>query len=693
MISGNGSVAPCAGRLVAAVAGMWFSGAVLVAPALAGDVQVPFVLDNTIRGADGESFWVADEFVVEFKRPAARQLQVTAEAGAIRVNLPDLQQVIDEQGLVGFARQFPTAKPRAEDSKYPDLTGYYKVQIGAGADLQRVMEAFERHPDVDHVEPIGVHVMTATPNDTWYQNPPASFPYPQWHYWDTHGIDADLAWDSETGDPGVVVAIADSGVRYFHVDLGGPNATWGPANPQTNGNIFVNAGEIPGNGLDDDGNGFVDDTVGYDFVSSTSAAGCSCLDVDCGTADNDPDDGNGHGTHVAGTVGAITNNARVVAGVAGGFSDGTTSGAGNGVKIMPLRIGWHARCQGVTTGVVRMDYAAAAFNYVADMVEAGVNVAALNASWGTSNSGGLGAATDNLVAHDVLITYAAGNSNSTSTGYFGTRSDVLTVAATDQAGNGASFTNHGSTVDIAAPGVEIVSTYRDPADPDPNNHYLAVLDGTSMSAPHCAGVAALLESCNAALSRANKFSLMVSNTTAYSDSRDLGSGILNAALALDAAGCGAPQCQNNGDCDDGNGCTTDTCSGGVCSNTPINCDDGNACTSDSCSGGVCSNNPISCDDADPCTSDSCDPGSGCSNVDPACGPSDGCCPPGCDGASDPDCPSTSCGNGLCEAGEDCQSCLSDCPGLQTGRPANRYCCGNGVLEGPEGDGTICDGNP
>jgi subtilisin family serine protease len=108
---------------------------------------------------------------------------------------------------------------------------------------------------------------------------------------------------------------------------------------QANGNIWVNSGEVPGNGVDDDANGRIDDTIGFDFVSSSSAAGCKCLDVDCSVADNNPNDGDGHGTHVAGTVAAITNNARAVAGVAGGFSDGIPGGAGNGSKVMALRIG------------------------------------------------------------------------------------------------------------------------------------------------------------------------------------------------------------------------------------------------------------------------------------------------------------------------------------------------------------------
>ena len=91
-------------------------------------------------------------------------------------------------------------------------------------------------------------------------------------------------------------------------------------------------------------------------------------------------------------------------------------------------------------------------NYLADLVDAGHNVAAVNCSWGSSNSGGLNAAVDNLLAHDVMVIHAAGNSNSSSADFLGTKAGVMNVAATDMNGNGANFTNHGSWVDVAAPG-------------------------------------------------------------------------------------------------------------------------------------------------------------------------------------------------------------------------------------------------
>jgi len=483
--------------------------------------------------------WVDDTFIVVL-RPGTRPQVDHDPSGRPRVQVPSLQRLLERHGVQGFEALFGKARAPVAGSRRPDLTGHFRVRLPA-ADLEPALLEFAADPTVARVERIGMHAVHAAPNDPYFQDSPnPNFPFDQWSYWDAHGVNVDQAWDTQTGDADVIVAILDSGVRYFHADLGGSSLPWGPANPFSGGNIFINAEETPGNSQDDDNNGFVDDVVGWDFVTQAGGGGVTCLDADCSGADNDPDDGLGHGTHVAGTVGAITNNGSSVAGVAGGWSDGSASGTGNGVKILPLRMGYLARFQGTVTGVVRMDWAAQAMQYVADLVDAGVNVTAVNCSWSSSNSGGLGEAVDDLIAHDVLVVHSAGNSNSSTADYLGSRTDVMNVAATNRTGNGATFTNHGSWVDVAAPGVEILSTYRSPDDPDPTHHYIALMDGTSMSAPHITGIAALLESCNPALTRAQKFALIVNNTDPYTDVRLLGSGIANAAEAIAAGNCVVP---------------------------------------------------------------------------------------------------------------------------------------------------------
>ncbi|HSG98633.1 MAG TPA: PKD domain-containing protein [candidate division Zixibacteria bacterium] len=489
------------------------------------------------RDFTGDHFvgWVPDQIIVQVAEDYSPSSMRKTPSGAVGFAQASLDAISTKYVVAEFERQFKTARKQFGPNTV-DLTRHYKVTFLSGADPLEVVEAFKSDPNIAGAEPIGLHKVYATPNDFYYDGVNPDFPYNQWHYWDTHSIDADQAWDSQTGSASVAVGILDSGLRYFHTDIGGSDAP-GPNDNVTNGNVWTNPGETPGNGVDDDGNGYVDDVIGWDFVTSTGGFGVSCIDQDCGTQDNDPDDGNGHGTHVGGTVGAITNNNTRVAGIAGGFADGTTTGTANGCKLIPCRIGYHARYQGQVTGIVNMASAAEAMNYIADLVDAGQMVASINCSWGSSNSGGLGAATSNLLSKGVVICVAAGNSNSTSPSYLGGRGDCLDVAATDKNGNGASFTNHGSWVDVAAPGVEILSTYANPDDPNLNNHYIALLDGTSMASPHVAGIAALIKSCNPTLTGTQIQSLIVNNTTAYTDNRDLGSGIANANLALTAASC------------------------------------------------------------------------------------------------------------------------------------------------------------
>ncbi|MFC2173207.1 S8 family serine peptidase [Acidobacteriota bacterium] len=583
---------------------------------------------------------VDNEFIVVLNEQGRRSMVVNqSDPGKPSVNIPSLQCLIESQGVVRFTRQFPDEQSRPAGTKYPDMTGHFKVMIPEGADLEATLAVFERDPSVDHVEKIGIHPVYLEPNDPYYQNSPSpTFPYDQWHYWLMGcGIGANLAWDVETGSPDVVVAVADTGGRYMHRDLGGTDRP-GPRDALTNGNVWVNTGEVPEDSADNDGNGYADDVIGYDFVSSTESS-CLCCDSDCRRPDNDPKDHNGHGTHVGGTISAITNNDRMVAGVAGGFSNGTTVGAGNGVKVMFLRIGWNASCYGQCGyGFIRMDYAAEAMNYVSRQVELGVNVAAFNASWSSSNTGGIDAAVNNLLAHDVMLIHAAGNSNSSYPDYLGGKAGVMNVAATDRFCRGASFTNHGHWVDLAAPGVDIVSTYHHYE--DPKSDYVAVLDGTSMAAPHACGVAALLESCAPALTGVQKFNIMISTTTPYTDTRYLGTGILNAKNALSQAGCGGmPDCTIDADCDDADACTVDTCVNGTCTHTALDCDDNDACTYDDCDPAIgCYYASMDCNDGNSCTTDTCEPVLGCHNDWPPCQNSDGCCPPGCDFDNDSDCP-------------------------------------------------------
>lgn len=453
--------------------------------------------------------------------------QSQAKSGLALTGNRDLDGIAQKYEINSFGKQFPQAGvDKAARPTEQILARHYKAYFDAGT-LEEVMAAYRSLPFVERVEPVAMHYMSATPNDGYYDDPPPEFPYDQWHYWDTYGIEADLGWDDETGDPNVVVAVVDGGVRYYHYDLGGTDPP-GPDDNVTNGNIWVNDGEIPGNGVDDDNNGYVDDVIGWDFVLSSDR----CTDSDCSGVDNDPSDFGGHGTHVSGTIAAITNNDPTfgVAGVAGGWNDGTTGSTANGVKVMCLRAGYMTR----RGGIMHMDYCAEALFYIATMVDKGVNVAAVNCSWGSSTYGSFPASVDNLLAHDVMIIVAAGNANNTTADYLGSREDCLDVGATDQAGYGASFSTYGSWVDVAAPGVEILSTYHNSDDPD--GDYISLMDGTSMSCPHVVGLAGLLESKDPSLTGPQKFDIIVNNTNPYLGTKYVGTGIISVKKALDAVG-------------------------------------------------------------------------------------------------------------------------------------------------------------
>ena len=310
------------------------------------------------------------------------------------------------------------------------LTGMVLVR-SSGASLDAVESWLAGNVHVAGFEQDAYREADTTPND-----PQAG------SQWDMAAIDAQNAWTITTGSASVVVAIIDTGVDYNHVDL--------------DANIWTNPGEIPGNGIDDDGNGFVDDIHGYDFVND----------------DGNPMDDNGHGTHVAGTIAAEGNNATGVTGVTWSTS------------IMALKF-LAANGSGYLSDAVE------AINYATMMrTRYGVNVRVENNSWGGGGfSSAMQAAIQASNDAGILFVAAAGNSgtNNDAVAQYPANYDspnVISVAATTQNGQLASFSCYGATtVDIAAPGVSILST-------TPNNTY-STYSGTSMATPHVSAVAAL----------------------------------------------------------------------------------------------------------------------------------------------------------------------------------------------------------
>jgi subtilisin family serine protease len=301
-------------------------------------------------------------------------------------------------------------------------------------------------------------------------------------------IDAPEAWDTQKGNKDVVVAVIDTGVDYNHPDLAS--------------NMWKNAGEIPGNLVDDDRNGHIDDVYGFDWVNE----------------DGDPMDDESHGTHVAGTIGAVGNNNRGVVGVS------------PNVSIMSLKfLGSNGRGNSAD--------AAQAIIYAANM---GADI--INASYGGPRSSKLQRdAIDYASQKGVLFVAAAGNETKNNDGFSNYPSNynlpnVIAIAATDDNDKLARFSNYGhKTVDLGAPGVSILSTI-------PNNRY-GSKSGTSMASPHVAGAAALVLAENPNLSVTELKKTLLDNTDSITSlqGKTVTGGRLNVNKAIQAVKNSEPE--------------------------------------------------------------------------------------------------------------------------------------------------------
>lgn len=345
----------------------------------------------------------------------------------------------------------------------------YTIEASSDQTVLDVISKLKEDPNVAYAEPDYVIQATDTiPNDTYYSN-----------LYAPGKISAPKAWDTHTGTKNVVVGVIDTGIQYTHPDLAD--------------NIWVNPGEIAGNGKDDDNNGYIDDIYGWNFVSNN----------------NRPLDDNGHGTHVAGTIGAVGNNGVGVTGVTWN------------TQLAALKF-LDSGGSGYTSNAIL------AINYAADK-----GFAILNNSWGGgSYSQSLKNAID---AYKGVFVAAAGNEGRNNDSYASypasyTSNNIIAVAATTSTDALASYSNYGKTsVDLGAPGSSIYSTYI-------NSRYTS-LSGTSMATPQVSGALALIKSYRPSLTTAQLRSLILNNVDSVSSlsNKTVTGGRLNVAKALAAA--------------------------------------------------------------------------------------------------------------------------------------------------------------
>ena len=359
-------------------------------------------------------------------------------------------------------------KVGAEEIKTLSVLGHPNiqlVQIPAGTSVEQAAQDYLSIEGVKYAEPNYIVEIQKTPDDPDYG-----------FLWGMNTIMAPSAWEFTTGSKEVLVAVVDSGVDYNLPDLAA--------------NMWTNPGEIPDNGIDDDGNGYIDDYYGWNFANNNA----------------DPMDGQGHGTHVAGTIGAVGNNGVGVTGVNWDVSIMAVKGLGDDGRGFTFDL---------ITGVI---YAS---NMGADII---------NNSWG-----GEGAPSRALIEairmSPALIVFAAGNSSTNldiePDSVTINAPNVILVAASDAIGNPAPFTSYGkSTVHVAAPGVSIYST-------TPNNNY-EFFQGTSMAAPMVSGLAALMKAANPELSASEMKNIIMETTTPAPKWSEIviAGGIINAANAV-----------------------------------------------------------------------------------------------------------------------------------------------------------------
>jgi len=372
------------------------------------------------------------------------------------------KEVTDPKAFVKIAGISSKLAEKMEELR---LRNTYLLKLKQGISVESAIEELKKSDVVEHVQPNYVYkLLNVEPNDPYFAE--------QWYL---TKINATTAWEIERGNESVVIAVIDTGIDLNHVDINHSNLTT---------NLWNNVDELL-NGQDDDGNGYIDDIFGWNFVDNNS----------------DVSDTHGHGTHVAGIIAAVTNNSIGIAGICWNC------------KLMILKA-FDSNGNGTTVAIANAIYYAA--NNGAKII---------SMSFGGNGSDEiLQEALNYASSNGILLVAAAGNDGSETKNYPAAYDNVIAVAATNESDERASFSQFGAWIDLAAPGTNILSTWP--------NDMLAYANGTSMSTPIVSGIAALLLSKNPNLTPLQLYTALKSSVTRVKSERYIGTGVVNAWLAL-----------------------------------------------------------------------------------------------------------------------------------------------------------------
>lgn len=382
-----------------------------------------------------------NRLIVKFKNDAKDKVKKEKTISGADIGVGSVSELNQKEKVDKIEKITPenNEKVKGASTENENLDLLYVLEFSEEKNIAQLVNEYEKNPEIEYAEPDYELKTQLAPNDPYYYSS-GSWGQGYADLWGIKKINSAGAWDYNTGSQDVVVAVIDTGIDYNHSDI---------AN-----NIWVNNDEIPSNGVDDDGNGYIDDYYGYDFYNG----------------DSDPMDDHAHGTHCAGTIAAVGNNNLGVVGV------------GWNTKVMAVKF----------LSRYGSGYYSDAISSIYYAVNNGANV--LSNSWG---GGGrytaMQTAIDYAYNNGVVFVAAAGNSNSDA--YYFTPAGldhVVTVAATDYQDNKASFSSWGDVVEVSAPGVDVLSLKSSQGSCTTVANYYCRMSGTSMATPHTAGLAALI---------------------------------------------------------------------------------------------------------------------------------------------------------------------------------------------------------